>query len=176
MQRKPLHETPTHLKEFTVFLDKLKMESDRGMVLISTGYLEEQLKSILLSYLIEDKAVTEFVDGRGAAPLGTFSARTTACFALGLVSSHERDDLDILRKVRNDFAHSIHTTFQTQSVVDRCKKLHFKAQDYTKADGIEVIVDASGQFLTAASALILRFVNRPHYVGKERRKHQDWPY
>ena len=172
---KPLHETHPHLKEFTVFLEKLKEESDRGMVLISTGYLEEQLKKILLVYFVDDPALVGLVDG-GSAPLGAFSARIIACYALGLISKPEHDDLHILRRIRNEFAHNIHASFQTQSIIDRCKLLQFKAHDYTSLERGSIIVPPSGQFNTAATGLILNFVNRPHYVGKERRKHQDWPY
>ena len=175
MPRKPLHETHPHLKEFTVFLDKLKDESDRGMVLISTGYLEEQLKKILLAYFVNDPALVILVKG-GSAPLGAFSARITTCYALGLISKPEHDDMHILRRIRNDFAHDIHASFKTQSIIDRCKLLQFKAHDYSSPELGEVIIPPYGQFNTAATGLILNFVNRPHYVGKERRKHQDWPY
>lgn len=175
MPHQPLHETHPHLQEFSVFLDKLKEESERGMVLISTGYLEEQLRQILLAYFVEDPALASLTDGANS-PLGSFSARTTACYALGLVSKDEHDDLHTLRRIRNEFAHNIHASFKTQSIIDRCKLLHFKAHDYHSPEFGEVIVPPSGQFNTAATCLILNFVNRPHYVGQERRTHHPWPY
>ncbi len=175
MSPKPLEETQPHLKEFSVFLEKLRSESDRGMVLISTGYLEEQLKQVLLAFFIEDASLTSLVEG-GNAPLGTFSGRITTCYALGLIRKTEHDDLHQLRRIRNEFAHSIHTTFETQSVVDRCKTLHHKAHDYTSEKMGAVVVPPNGQFNSAATAIILNLVNRPAYVAKEKRKAIDWKY
>ncbi|MEQ1934929.1 MAG: hypothetical protein ABL962_13810, partial [Fimbriimonadaceae bacterium] len=61
-------------------------------------------------------------------------------------------------------------------VMDRCKALKAAAKDYTKPDGEKVAVDTRGQFMTAATAIVLGLVNRPHYVGKQRRTHQPWNY
>jgi DNA-binding MltR family transcriptional regulator len=99
-----------HLKEFWPYLDLLNAESDRGKVLISSGFLEEQLKQILLSFMLKEKQATEFVGG-GNAPLGTFSARITACYLLGLISGDESDDLHHFRHIRNAFAHKLETVF-----------------------------------------------------------------
>jgi len=145
------------------------------MVLISTGYLEEQLKKILLAYFVDDTSLASLVEG-GSAPLGAFSARITTCYALGLISKAEHDDLHVLRRIRNDFAHNIHASFKTQSIIDRCKLLQSKAHDYWSPDLGEVVVPPVGQFNTAATGLILSFVNRPHYVSKQRRAHVAWPY
>jgi hypothetical protein len=42
-----------HMKDFMPFLIRLAKESDRGAVLIATGYLEKVLKDILVAYFIE---------------------------------------------------------------------------------------------------------------------------
>ena len=175
MQPRSLNETLPHLKEFTAFIEKLGEESERGMVLISTGFLEEQLKTMLLAYFVDDKSLVDFVDG-GNAPLGSFTARITACYALGLIGKAEHDDLHILRRIRNDFAHKINASFEIQSIIDRCKLLQFKAYDYDSPEHGEVIVPPSAQFISAATGLILNFVNRPHYVAKHRRVHEKWPF
>ena len=175
MTQKPFHETHPHLKEFTAFIDMLNKESDRGAVLISTGYLEEQLKQTLLAYFIEEKSVVSLVEG-GNAPLGTFSARITSCYALGLINEDELHDLNQIRRIRNEFAHGIHVSFEIQSTIDRCKTLRFKAGDYDSEKLGEIRVPSSGQFRTAATALILNLVNRPHYVSQGRLKTKAWKY
>ena len=108
-----------HLDGFWPYLDKLKEESDRDSVLISTGYLEQQLKEILLAFMLDDKKVESLVDG-GYAPLGAFSSRITACYAFGLITPDEHHDLHQLRKVRNDFAHNMQTSFETQMGEGAC--------------------------------------------------------
>jgi DNA-binding MltR family transcriptional regulator len=114
-----------HLSEFWPYLELLDKESDRGKVLISCGFLEERLKRILLAFMLENSQAQKLVEGANA-PLGTFAARTTACFVFGLISEDEHHDLILLRRIRNDFAHDIHTSFTTQNVVDRCRELRMK--------------------------------------------------
>jgi DNA-binding MltR family transcriptional regulator len=164
-----------HLKEFFPYLEILHSESARGQVLVSTGFLEEQLREVLLAFMLENQNGRELLDGANA-PLGTLSARIHACSALGLISGVEAHDLTIIRRIRNDFAHDIHTTFETPSVVDRCKLLRIKAHDYTSDKMGEVKVNAAGQFQTAAVALIMNLTNRPHYVSKKRCLEAKWPY
>lgn len=164
-----------NLEKFWPFIQTLNQESDRGRVLISTGFLEEQLKDILLAFFLEKPDARELVEGR-FAPLGSFSARIATSYLLGLISEDEYYDLSLIRRIRNDFAHQIETTFETQSVVNRCRELRKKAPDYTHHELGDVKVDASGQFQTAAVALILNLINRPHYVGERRRKSEAWPY
>ncbi len=170
----PTHKQP-HLAKFYPYLDLLRAESDRGRVLISTGYMEEQLKDILLAFMLNTPQAKELVTS-GNAPLGTFSSRIAACYTLGLISEREHHDLTLLRKIRNDFAHDMLTTFETSSVVDRCKLLHHKVHDYTSEKMGEVIVDPVAQFTSAAVALILNFTNRPHYVAQRRCVYGEWQY
>jgi mannitol operon repressor len=164
-----------HLAKFWPYLELLKKESPRGKVLISTGFIEEQLKEILLAFMLQNTQATELVDGANA-PLGTFSSRISACFVLGLISEPERHDLTLIRRIRNDFAHDIHATFETRSVVDRCNELILKAPDYTNPEMKDVIVGPAGQFDTAAVALIMNLTNRPHYVSQKRCVASAWPY
>lgn len=164
-----------HLDGFWPYLEKLREESDRGAVLISTGYLEQQLKDILLAFMVDDTNVSKLLEG-GYAPLGSFSSRIAACYAFGLLSENEHYDLHQLRKIRNDFAHDLHTSFETQSVIDRCAMLRHKVHDYTSEERGEVVIDAPGQFRTAAVGLIMNLTNRAHYVAKERRTAKSRPY
>lgn len=161
-----------HLNEFFPYLDQLNRESDRGKVLISTGFMEEQLRKVLLAYLIQAPEADELVSGANA-PLGTFSSRINACYLLGLISEVEHHDLNVIRKIRNDFAHSISTGFDTQSVIDRCKNLKLRAA--IDPMGNQVPIPPVAQFMTAAVAIILRLVNRPQYVSKQRSSYGNWP-
>lgn len=159
-----------HLAEFRIFLDSLNRESDRGSVLISTAMLDELLQQIIASFLIEHPDTDKLVEGFNA-PLGTFSARSLAAHAMGLISAREYAELGTLRKIRNRFAHDIHVSFEDQQIVSLCRNLTFRAHDYG-----EVIVFAKGQFVTAATSLILNLTNRPHYVAQQRLAVRAWPY
>ena len=163
-------ETHPHLKEFFPFLDSLNKESERGAVLISASYLEGQLREIIAAFLCEMDASKKILGDGFNAPLGTFAARIAAAAALALISEDEYQELETIRKIRNIFAHNHRKTFVDQDIVGLCGNLKFSARDYA-----EVIVGARGQFTTASVALILGFVNRPHYVSKKRLKFENWP-
>lgn len=74
------------------------------MVLSLATFLEETLGRLLLAYLRSCKATRELVEGF-SAPLGTLGSRIKAAYALGLVTEDQYKDLEILRKIRNQFAH-----------------------------------------------------------------------
>lgn len=162
-----------HLKAFFPYLELLQTESDRGKVLISCGFLEEQLKQVLLAFMIDDQVADSLLEGANA-PLGTFSSRIASTYSLGLISEDEHHDLNHIRRIRNDFAHDISTTFQTQSVVDRCRQLRLKAHDYFSETMGQVTVDPPGQFQTSAVSLIMNLTNRAHYVAQARRSYGNW--
>ena len=159
-----------NLDSFWPYLDQLNLESPRGVVLISAGFLEEQLKKVLLEFFIDAPQARKLVDG-GFAPLGTFSSRISACYSLGLITDKEYSDLELIRNIRNDFAHELDTSFVSQSLIDRCKELNHKAEDPVKQK-----MEAQAQFTSAAVSLILNLANRPHYVSKEKRTSKEWPY
>jgi hypothetical protein len=165
----PLEVTHPHLKDFAAFLPELNKESDKGMVLIATSFVDKLLKRIVLVFLVEGKPGLSLVDGFNA-PLGTFSSRTAAAVALGLIPDREYKECDILRKIRNQFAHHVHISFEDNGIRDQCRNLTMAAQDYD-----EVVVDARGRFSTSAVCLILNLTNRPHYVAKSRRSFSGWP-
>jgi len=164
-----------NLAKFWPYLELLQKESDRGKVLISTGFIEEQLKEVLLGSMLQGKTAEDLVDGTNA-PLGTFSARIAACYVLGLISDDEHHDLTLIRRIRNDFAHDIHTSFETPSVIDRCKTLRLKAHDYSSQKMGDVVVTPAGQFQTSAVSLKMNLTNRPTYVSRQRRVYGNWPY
>jgi hypothetical protein len=55
---------------------------------------------------------------------GTFSAKILACRALGLIGEELATDLNTIRKIRNNFAHSTNVArFEDQSTVDLVRNL-----------------------------------------------------
>ena len=59
-----LREKYPNLERFWPFLQTLREESPRGTVLISCGFVEQQLKEILLAFMLDDADVEQFVEGR----------------------------------------------------------------------------------------------------------------
>lgn len=87
------------------FLGLIGEQDDRAMVLSLATFIEDTLGRLLLAYFRNCKATKDLVEGFNA-PLGTLGSRIKAVYAFGLVTEQQYKDMDILRKVRNKFAHS----------------------------------------------------------------------
>lgn len=164
----PLHQP--HLRRFAVLLTEMNRESPRGLVLTTTALIDEHLRECIEARLVDHSDVSKLTSGFNA-PLGTFSARIIAALGLGLIDENEFRDLQIIRAIRNDFAHKIEVSFETPSIRDRCANLKMKAGDYGS-----VVVTADQQFSTAAVALIMRLTNRAAYARERRLTTETWPY
>jgi len=150
-------------------LEILNKESHRGAVLIACSYLDNQLQAIIAAFLLTGANADKLLDGFNA-PLGTFSARIAAASALGLLRPAEGRECELLRKIRNEFAHKVDANFDDPKIVALTTELKYAAQDYNN-----VVMAPFGRFNTAAVGLILSLTNRAHYVGQKRLVSQEWP-
>lgn len=78
---------------------------ERGLVLSLSAFAEDALGSLLKAFMVPSEATAQLLEGFNA-PLGTFSARTKAAYALGLITKDQFQDLERLRKIRNEYAHT----------------------------------------------------------------------
>jgi mannitol operon repressor len=163
--------TPLEINEFSRFLKIFGEESDRGAALAAATYLDERLKGILESFLSDTKATQELLGGFNA-PLGTFSARIKAAYSLGLIQDNEFEELETIRKIRNEFAHSWDgVSFDTQKVADLCRLLPWLGPTEFEADS-----GPRERFNNAVAILLADFLWRSKLVGKERRRLKKWPH
>jgi DNA-binding MltR family transcriptional regulator len=109
MQTRRIPNTPEELegsaKEFFV---SIKVESDRGCVLVTAAFLDEALEALLRARMSSEKGAAEAIGQlfRADGALGSFSAKIELSRALGVIGDSERSDLTKIRKLRNLMAHS----------------------------------------------------------------------
>jgi DNA-binding MltR family transcriptional regulator len=111
------------------YFRSLFKESDRGAVLISATRLEEKLGLLHRNYIThqvgDSKKVLEELF-RPYAPLSSFSAKIQLAYAYGLIEAEDYADLNVLRKIRNDAAHtSVEFSLETNEMRQRI--MHIKA-------------------------------------------------
>jgi DNA-binding MltR family transcriptional regulator len=155
-----------HLAGFVHVVETLDDESDRGMVLILSGFLEEALKTMLVGFF-QVGAKTEALFESGNPALGTFSARINLCHALGIINDKEREDLDMVRGLRNDFAHEVGASFSVESISARINNL----SNVVDKKGGEPTPRLRYQF--AAIGLIIGILRRLEHFRKNRRQPLD---
>jgi len=102
---------------------------ERGLVLSLAAFAEDALGQLLKAFLLPNEATDQLLEGFNA-PLGTFSSRIKAAYALGLIEKDQLDDLERLRKMRNEFAHSWRPIdFENPRI-----SAHIKALNYSSID------------------------------------------
>lgn len=82
--------------------DEVLNTSERNAVLIAGAAFDTQLERLLKKYLIQDSPVSNKI-----AESSVFASKINLCFSLGILTEDERHDLNLLRDIRNAFAHNI---------------------------------------------------------------------
>ena len=155
---------------FQEFLEPFQSETDRAAALLATAMLDDKLLEILESFLTESESSKTLLRGP-RAPLGTFSSRIEAAYALGFLDDEERTELNIIRKIRNDFAHSWRTlTFTTASIKDRVRNLHIRGP-FGLPTGTE---PPRQHFNYSVIAILVTLMYRNRFAQAERRVIRQW--
>ena len=163
--RDEIWETDPHYRGFMKTLIQLNKETDRGVALVTTSFLDMLLGDAIAAFLIDNSSAEKLLAGFNA-PLGSLSTRIAACHALGLITDEEAKQSDILRKVRNEFAHKIEVTCENGAVKDLCNNL--SVPESAKE------AKARTKFAKASMLLLIRMINRPSEVSQIRLKCGDW--
>lgn len=101
-------------------------ESDRGCVIFGTALLSESLEELLRASFRRGPEDAKLIDSlfEGYAPLSTFSAKLQLAYALGILPRHLREKIELVRRIRNEFAHeSGPLSFDDSRCADRLKLL-----------------------------------------------------
>lgn len=110
------------LGEWNQMVDTFHNESDRGAAILSGSFAEHALGQYLKFRIRDKKVADKLFDAMG--PLSSFSQRISIAYAFDLISSAQYKDFEIIRKVRNHFAHHpLDTTFNTNDIKQLCTSL-----------------------------------------------------
>jgi hypothetical protein len=108
---------------FSTFMNEFEGESDRAAAVLAGAYLDDGLAKLLQMRLIGSKRFKDELLGQDR-PLGTFSARIKAAYAVGVVSDSGYHDLELIRKIRNTAAHHlVGFSFERAEIVSWCGRL-----------------------------------------------------
>ena len=103
-------------------LFKYDKGDDRTIVIVGGTFLEIALEHILYSFLPEEnKEVERLMEYN--QPLGNFSNKITMCYCLGLIDEIIKHDLNLIRKIRNEFAHDLYASFENEKIANWCRSL-----------------------------------------------------
>jgi DNA-binding MltR family transcriptional regulator len=135
------------------FFEDLQKETDRGTALLAAAFLEDVLEASLRAYFVDDKGEADKLLV-GDSPLGCLSARARLAYCLGLLGPDEYRDLNLVREIRNAFAHAARlVSFEDPGVKDQCRELRIPAMllEHTKHPG--TLAEARSRFVTCVTLL-----------------------
>jgi DNA-binding MltR family transcriptional regulator len=138
------------------FSERLSSESDRACAVLGAALLDAKLEAVFRTRL---GAFQDDLLGN-TQPLGAFGTRIRLACALGWISDDARADLDTIRTIRNDFAHSFDhdLTFTDDSISDRCSNLK-TSQAYI--DGFDIAATAPDRKLGSQAIHNMQDVFKP---------------
>lgn len=148
-------EQPGVLATWKTYIDSLAGESDRGVALAVAAAFEGETRSILQAVMVEGSGTNALLSG----PLASFSARISACHALGLINDEERNSLTLIREIRNHFAHQwAQATFAAPEVEPRCRKLPVRRSPES--------LSARDHFISGAGGLLFYLIERSRHATR----------
>ena len=115
----------------------------------------------------DPKVVKDLLDSERHGPLSSFAAKAKVAYALALIDEQTKEDLDYIRKIRNEFAHSIkEISFQDNPIREYCNKLSTAKRNKDKTQYLTTI------YKQAIQDNIKRIIERSgtELLKKERRK------
>jgi len=143
------------LAAYNQMVDVYRNESDRAAAILASSFVDNTLRKLLLAHMVDHPKVNDLFEGD--RPLATFSSRITVAFGLGLLPPDRYADLDLVRKIRNHFAHSEEAaSFSSPPVRDWCTDLRIlgkQAEAELVARGTEW--DNRDRFLLAVGITML---------------------
>lgn len=93
-------------KSLVPFVLAIAEEGERGAVILCVSRLDNALEALLKSVFLHHPGGSDnLLDSD--RPLGTFSSRIAVCYRLGLIDREVEHCLQLFRRIRNDFAHSV---------------------------------------------------------------------
>lgn len=140
--------------------------SERAAAIVIVAFIEDSLAQVIRRRLRpltnrEDEALFDGVQ----APLNTLYAKIHFGYVLWLYGKAPRDDLLVIKNIRNKFAHETSARdFSHPEIVRLCSKLHYTSYE-AFSSGKPEQTDAKEQFHDAANHLMtgLRFMLLPSF-------------
>ena len=135
--------------QWSRFFDELRLESDRGATILASVWIEKLLERKLRAMFAKGNSATQrklFDNG----PFSNLFSKTLAAHGLGWIDSDTFHDINLIRKIRNLFAHELHgldlESRKVQQLIDQFKTPSRYYYDWDElraaatADGTDVII------------------------------------
>jgi hypothetical protein len=159
-----------HFKEDVVHIASIFREtlhvSDRVAAISCAALLDDVLGAALSARFVKvGKDWQDRIFDNPTAPLGNFHSKIIIGYAIGLFGPLTRANLDIIRSIRNDFAHSVLSpTFDDSGIATKCNRLTRSEYEKNDYDGrmpeIFSAINPRNLYITTSQHVALRLSAR----------------
>ena len=123
MKQKKRKEELRKLWQSQEWFDEFQNETDRGAALLGAAFADAVLETTLRAFFVDDEEQADFLLNV-TQPLGGFGSRIRLAYCLGLITKSQFSDLLNIAKIRNEFAHRIHSLdFSSPEITALCANL-----------------------------------------------------
>ena len=105
--------------------------NERSVAILGGTFLEMTLEHILYSFFPDNEAEVDKLFHFNQ-PLGNFSNKIHMAFCLGLIEKTVKEDLNLVRKIRNKFAHDLFVNFNDDQIESWCRGLKWHKISFTE--------------------------------------------
>jgi hypothetical protein len=116
-------EIPITISDLLKATSSFTKQTDRGTALVVAAWVDDAMLTALIVIFHRDEKLAKRllqIDG----PLGSFAARISVAYLLDVITPSLFHDLEVIRAIRNKFAHVRESLrFTSQPIKDRCKSL-----------------------------------------------------
>jgi hypothetical protein len=113
----------------------LHRQSQAGNALVVAGMVEDEIEKLLLTAgrTLSNKQAKDIFGGMG--PLHSFSGKIEIAYLFELIDQSVRDDLQLIKSIRNKFAHTTRYVFFESPHVDQdCRRLSNWSDDISNEE------------------------------------------
>jgi hypothetical protein len=108
--------------EFHALFNDSSEVNERAIAIVGASFLDTQLEHMLINFFVSDEREVQKLL-QPERPISTFGSRTTLVYCLGLIGKVIRDDLRLVAKIRNRFAHRLEASFDDEPIRSWCLAL-----------------------------------------------------
>lgn len=144
--------------DIDAFSSRFAKETDRACAVLGAAFLDAHLEDVFRRRL--SGSVNKILGQSG--PLGSFGARVDVASALRWIDDDTHNDLTMIRRIRNAFAHSFDhdLSFRDPSVSSRCNELRSSSAFF---DGFEACAHNNPNLSKAAVFAMREALNTPRW-------------
>ena len=133
-------------QQWSDFFQELGTESDRGATILASVWIDN---------LLERKLRSLFKEGSSAArrnlfelngPFSSFSSKILAAYSLGWIHSDVFHDINLIRKIRNQFAHNLHgVNLESTEIRRLIDKFRIPTRHYSDWFELQAVASSDGK-------------------------------